>query len=167
MTKMLSGMGSFAQGLWLSRSPGSRGRHRDVDLEVFVEANVTHVICLQEEHEFSRFEPPETVEDRRRAVSGLGMRFTHEPIEDFEAPALEQAVRLVDSIREELAAGERIVVHCMAGLGRAGTIAACVLVAEGLSAVDAIATVRFFRFGAVQSESQEELVAAYEREVRG
>ena len=94
------------------------------------------------------------------------MRFTHEPIEDFEAPTLEQATRLVDMIQAELEAGERVVVHCMAGLGRAGTIAACVLVAEGLGASDAIATVRYFRFGAVQSQSQEELVAAYEREVR-
>jgi protein-tyrosine phosphatase len=130
-------------------------------MEAFVEAGVDHVICLQEEHEFARYEPPETLEERARAVEALGIRFSHEEVEDFEAPTMEQARRVVGWVREDLEAGLAVVVHCRAGLGRAGTIAACVLIEEGMGAADAIATVRYFRFGAIQSEAQERLIQEY------
>ena len=135
-------------------------------MEAFTEAGVDHVICLQEEHEFARYEPPETLEERARAVEALGIRFSSEEIEDFEAPTMEQARRIVGWVREDLAAGRAVVVHCRAGLGRAGAIAACVLIEEGLSADDAIATVRYFRFGAIQSKAQEDLIHEYARETK-
>ncbi|MGI5819927.1 MAG: dual specificity protein phosphatase family protein [Armatimonadota bacterium] len=53
-------------------------------------------------------------------------------------------------------------VHCLAGLGRTGTLIACYLVTRGLSAEDAIAQVRRARPGSVQTELQEKAVERWE-----
>jgi protein-tyrosine phosphatase len=44
-------------------------------------------------------------------------------------------------ITQRLEAGEGVVMHCAAGQGRAGTVAACVLMALGQPLDDAIRTV--------------------------
>ena len=54
-----------------------------------------------------------------------------------------------------LEAGDRFVVHCWAGLGRAGTVAAKLLVELGVPAMRAIEMVRDARPGAIQSLQQE------------
>ncbi len=51
--------------------------------------------------------------------------------------------------------------HCLAGLGRTGTIAACCLVASGRSPADAIRAVRAARPGSVQNPAQEAFVVAF------
>jgi atypical dual specificity phosphatase len=54
-------------------------------------------------------------------------------------------------------------VHCLAGLGRTGTILACYLINyEKMSAVDAIQHVREKRYGSIQSLVQEEMIFQYE-----
>jgi len=158
---MLTWFDQELAGLALSRSPGSAEDSRDDDLAVIASAGITRVVCLQQAHELDWMD--ETLEERRDAVESLGMTFVHEPVEDFEAPSLEQAQRIVASIEAALASGEKVLVHCQAGLGRAGTIAACVLVGRGMSASGAIGMVRYVRFGAIQSEAQEELIAAFAR----
>ena len=95
-------------------------------------------------------------------VESLGITFTHAPVEDFEAPTLAQAQALTRQLLDLLRQDRRVLLHCQAGLGRAGTIAACVLVASrGLSAEGAIAYIRWLRHGAVQSEAQEKLIARF------
>jgi protein-tyrosine phosphatase len=56
-----------------------------------------------------------------------------------------EAQEVVAWLRARVRAGARVVVHCAAGLGRSGTIAACWLRAEGASADEAIARVRTAR----------------------
>lgn len=138
----------------LSRSPELR------ELPGLPGLGVTHVLCLQQDVELRWF--GHTMEQRRLAVEDAGMTFLHEPIEDFAAPTLAQAERLVESLLS-LAASERALVHCQAGLGRAGTIAACALLAttQGFDAPGAIAMIRYLRPGAIQSEAQERLIAAF------
>lgn len=156
---MLTWFDPFLPLLALSRSPGSQGRDVFQDLEIIREASVEHIVCLQQAFELDYVD--ETIESRREAVESRGMTFTHEPIEDFDAPTLAQAFQIVELVRAEMSAGRRVLVHCQAGLGRAGTIAACLLLGEGMSVQDAITTVRSYRFGAIQSPEQERLIAMY------
>lgn len=143
--------------LGLTHAPGGEAKHTKVDLDALAAAGVGHVFCLLEADELGWMDPPESLEERRLAVLQRGMAFTHEPIVDFEAPDIDQARRIVSHIKLALEQGDTIL-HCWAGLGRAGTCAACVLVAGGMSAHDAIVTVRHYRPGAIQSDEQEALI---------
>ena len=58
-------------------------------------------------------------------------------------------------------------VHCRGGLGRTGTVAACVLIAlHRYSANEAIAAVRAARKGTVQTSEQEDFVRLFAETVR-
>eukprot|EP00198_Chlamydomonas_reinhardtii_P002515 XP_001691851.1 predicted protein [Chlamydomonas reinhardtii] len=106
------------------------------------------------------------VRDYASAVAAHGMEYLHLPIVEMAAPPdLQQAAALVDMVVERIGAGKTVVLHCKGGVGRAGVIAACTLLRLHVctSARDAIATVRKYRRGAVESKRQEEFVATYSR----
>ncbi len=56
-----------------------------------------------------------------------------------------------------------VAVHCIAGLGRTGTILACYLVGQGISAEEAITTIRKWRPGSIEISEQEAVIYEYER----
>ena len=147
--------------LGLSRTPGSAGRSSALDLDQFAAESVQVVVCLQEAFEFELLSPPETLDRRRRAVEQRGMRFVHEPVTDMDAPTLTRMQAMVASLLADLDASQNVVVHCWAGLGRAGTLAACALVARGSSPLVAVSQLRRVRPGAVQSVLQERLIRQF------
>ena len=63
------------------------------------------------------------------------------PIADLHAPDAAGMAPLLDDLQARLAAGQTLVVHCGAGIGRAGTVAAALLIGLGESLDDALATV--------------------------
>jgi protein-tyrosine phosphatase len=73
------------------------------------------------------------------------------PGQDFEISWQELAPRLLAL----LSAGRGVAIHCRAGLGRTGTVAARILIERGMAAEDAIATVRRCRPGSIETLSQE------------
>lgn len=80
------------------------------------------------------------------------------PVTDFTAPTLQQMIEFVDVVSDSTAHGNPVAVHCTAGLGRSGTMAAVYLVANGASADEAIARVRELRPGSIETEEQENAV---------
>jgi len=91
------------------------------------------------------------------AARGIGLEWIHMPIADFSAPdaAFEGAwARHGSLIRGHLAGGGRLVLHCLAGLGRTGTVSARILVEFGYSPERAVREVRRARPGAIQSDAQ-------------
>ena len=62
------------------------------------------------------------------------------------------------TIRDALASGDNVVLHCLAGLGRTGTVAARLLIEFGMEPAAAILRVRDARPGAIQTRKQEKYV---------
>lgn len=93
--------------------------------------------------------------------------YLHVPTPDLEAPAMAGIERAVGFAHQKITSGKRVMIHCAAGMGRAGTILACYLIRhKGLGADDAIAQIRKERPGSIQSTSQENVIRMYERRVR-
>jgi atypical dual specificity phosphatase len=93
----------------------------------------------------------------------IGMLNRHIPVADYGAPTLQQVQEAVAMISSCLDRDMPVVVHCLAGLGRTGTILACYLVKTGMSANDSIITIREWRSGSIETSDQEAVVYEYER----
>lgn len=113
------------------------------------------IVCLNHVDELStRF--PDYVAWLR---AHQGERAIWFPIENYHAPSARMLMPIVRMIVERLERGEGVVMHCAAGQGRAGTVAACVLMALGDSPADAVRTVASNRvFAGPNSKSQRALV---------
>ena len=85
----------------------------------------------------------------------------HLPIPDFTAPSLDQLDQAVRSIDVFLDQGQKVGVHCGAGLGRTGTILAAYLVSKGASAGEAISQIRAKRPHSIETAEQEAIITAY------
>ncbi len=91
----------------------------------------------------------------------------HVPVNDMNAPTLDQLHRLVGFMRRIVKSDGRVVAHCAAGVGRTGTALAAFMVSEGLSAPEAIMYVRVHRPGSIETAEQEAVIAQYAELVGG
>ena len=90
------------------------------------------------------------------------MNYLHVLSDDMGVPSFDDLKTSVDYIHEKIQNNEPVMVHCLAGLGRTGTVLACYLIKyEKMSAEDAIQHVREKRHGSIQSFVQEELIFQY------
>ncbi len=87
--------------------------------------NATTIVCLNETFEL-RGRYPAFLEWLGANTPGSAI---HHPIPDLHAPSVEALGALVDELHARVAAGERLVVQCGAGIGRSGTIAVALLLA--------------------------------------
>lgn len=77
------------------------------------------------------------------------------PIRNFGAESADATMPLLDMIVDRLEAGEGVVMHCAMGQGRAGTMAACLLMRLGAGRDEALQTVAAHRvFAGPQDQSQ-------------
>ena len=90
------------------------------------------------------------------------MKYLHVLSDDMGVPSFDDLKNSVDFVYKQIQNNEPVMVHCLAGLGRTGTILACYLIKyEKMSAEDAIQHVREKRHGSIQSFVQEEMIFQY------
>jgi atypical dual specificity phosphatase len=101
--------------------------------------------------------------DAPELLARLRAETLHLPVTNPYPPTQAQLDVGVAAIRNALAQGERVAVHCAAGLGRTGTLLAAFLVSQGESADNAISRVRAVRPGSVETLEQEQAVHEFQR----
>ena len=140
---------------------GSWERDLALDLDRIRDWGAAAVVTLVEAAELDRYRVPRLGHE----VQARGMEWYHLPIVDADIPRepFDTAWPQVGPVlRAHLLAGRRIVLHCLGGLGRTGTIAAQLLVELGQAPGAAIRAVRQARPGALETQGQ----VAYVRALR-
>jgi hypothetical protein len=98
------------------------------------------------------------IPDLQDVAEACGLQVRLHPIRDLSAPqdknSYESYGRLASELATMVFSGKRVVVTCRGGKGRAGTIAAAVLMCMGQTADEAIKTVRAHRKGAIETAVQ-------------
>jgi protein-tyrosine phosphatase len=140
-------------GLWLC------GKHfvgPDPDAAL-ARTGTTTVVCLCEREELSsRY--PEYVDWLRynQPIRALWL-----PIPDLRAPTLGEGREMLADLRHRLRSGERLLMHCGAGVGRAGTMATALLLDLGTDQAHAAALVAARRpMAGPQSQAQFDFLSA-------
>lgn len=94
--------------------------------------------------------------DERPQAGSCGLDFLSYPIPDRQVPDSEAGLTLIlEAVDATLSAGRNVVVHCRQGVGRTGLVAACLLVAKGLSPEDAVARLSAARGEAVPETAEQ------------
>ncbi|NJE02570.1 dual specificity protein phosphatase family protein [Thermococcus sp. MV11] len=116
------------------------------------------VVVLVEE-----FELPYSIEEWKKR----GVEVLHSPIPDFTAPTLSQLLEILGWIEGKRMQGKRVLIHCLGGLGRSGTVAvAWLMYSKGLPLGEALARVRSIRPGAVETPEQMKILKELESFLR-
>jgi len=129
-------------------------RDLETDLKCIIDWGASVLVTLVEQHEIESL----CVTGLPGLVESLGIEWYHLPIKDRSIPNAsfeERWVSVSPYLRQLLNEGKRIVLHCKGGLGRAGTIAARILVELGEDPDVAIENVRDARPGAIETKDQE------------
>jgi protein-tyrosine phosphatase len=124
--------------LFLHSMPGRYEAYEDAQQEI-ARCQISRVVCLT---------PPAEVKTKSplyaQAIEAARPSWKQEmfPVADYGVPEDRDAFwRLAQRLATGLQSGERMLIHCGAGIGRPGTLAICVLLALGMIADDACAAI--------------------------
>lgn len=131
--------------LWTGRvlageHPGLLGTEALAErLAALAEAGITHFVDLTSPHDpVPTYQPlPLTLSMPEAATLHPAQRLSH-PITDFGVPSVPGMQAILNDIQTALDQGGKVYLHCRAGIGRTGTVAATWLVSQGLSPQQAL-----------------------------
>ncbi len=163
--------GNLAGAVGMTLCPGKRsvskyGGHRwerdlELDLDRLCETHRTELlVSLIEDLELQTHGVPGLWE----ACARRRLEVWRYPIRDVNPPRDLPSVRtLVREILDRAMRGERVVIHCIGGLGRTGCIAGCLLVEQGHTAREALAILASVRSrNCPETEAQRSFIFQYE-----
>ena len=139
------------------RSPMPFGIYdpREEVFNKYIQNGVSVIVLLAEDEECLK----KAGRNLRLLYKEEGFNVIHLPIRDFGVPSNGDLVRAVNAVIAHAQTGRNIAIHCSAGIGRTGLFVA--LIAKqvlGFSGEEAIAWVRRYIPGAVETPEQEQLV---------
>ena len=95
------------------------------------------------------------------------VNYLHIMSNDMGVPEFNDLVQAVDFIHRRITNKEPVMVHCLAGLGRTGTVLASYLIKyQNMSADEAMKKVREQRPGSIQSYPQEEIIFQFAKSLQ-
>jgi ADP-ribosylglycohydrolase len=139
-----------------SISGGDWDRDLGTDLKVIDSWGARAIVTLMEQHELESNKVPDLPH-----MIPSHIRFFHLPMPDGGVPDQAWEKQWVDAgaaIRSLLVSGEKVLIHCLGGLGRTGLVSAKLLVEFGQSPTEAIKAVRAARPGTIENSRQEQYV---------
>ena len=154
--------------IFLTCFPGRNGDKISFEEDIFLEEllnfssqNCSTIVTLVEDKEI------ENLCDKKffvRKIYSHNLKWIHMPIVDLKAPDHEfmnkwQTTKVL--LKNDLIEGRNIILHCMGGKGRSGTIAAILLIEFGEKHKEAIEIVRERRKGAIETKEQEDFILSY------
>jgi protein-tyrosine phosphatase len=136
---------------WVTEQLATGGALRKSEYRQLKQAGVTAVIDLREESM-----------DDVETLRGLGIQFLHLPTTDAHAQSQEQLIRGTKWALEQINKGGKVFAHCQHGVGRGPLQATAILIGQGLTAPEALRTVRARRWQAAPNDRQIEALLAFE-----
>jgi protein-tyrosine phosphatase len=109
-----------------------------------LDAGVSRFIDLTEAGEWH---PYADLAQQEATVRGQIIDYRHMPIPDRQTPPVAQMQQILACIDTALAAQRVVYVHCLAGIGRTGTVVGCHLVRSGMRGVAALHEIARLRRG--------------------
>lgn len=132
---------------------------RGILLEAYLDAGVDVVVMLTPEDEARKL----TGQDLRARFEDLGLTVIYAPVPDFLIPGGSEFQATLDKTLQAARAGQTIVIHCHAGIGRTGIFTACLArIVFNLTGEEAVSWVRQVIPHAVENDQQFQFIQAFE-----
>lgn len=151
-------------GLTILPGRKDRGRILKEDLHTIQKEGISHILSLITEQEYIQY----GVTELKTEIPKLGMIQKQISILDQKVPSIEQMTEIVEWMDSILIKDQKILIHCVGGLGRSGTVACAYLIWKfKMDAKSAIQTVRESRSErAVESHEQIRFLEQWERNIQ-
>ncbi|MBK7127745.1 MAG: dual specificity protein phosphatase family protein [Crocinitomicaceae bacterium] len=132
----------------------------EADMKKIADNEITHVVTLVSQEELNKYNVPALL----TRFDEAGIEVLHSPIQDYGLPEPEQMKSILTWLHKRVKSKQNVLVHCVGGLGRSGTVMAVYAKAYlGKSGEEAIQYVRSIRGqDAVETEQQQEFVINWE-----
>ena len=141
-------------------------------LQALVDSGVRHVVNLVEEERVDLYGRPIDYPSRLASIAsdmGIEVSYSHNPVTDLGIPSREKMKSILDDVDAAIEGGKTVYVHCLAGIGRTGSVVGCYLarhdIAVGNRALEMIERLRAddpnAHVPSPESEIQRELVRSW------
>jgi protein tyrosine phosphatase (PTP) superfamily phosphohydrolase (DUF442 family) len=141
---------------WVTPQLAVGGRVLPDDIHRLAKAGVTRVVDTRAEHQ-----------DDATLLAREGIELLSLPTPDTHPLSVVQLREGAAWVNQQIATGQRVLIHCEHGVGRSVLLTAAALVAAGVSAHDAMSLIQRRRWQAAPNHRQMRRLQEFERAVHG